>query len=41
MVKWMLKVVFDENLVSEIGKACVIEFGCKSKWRLRCRYIIM
>ena len=25
MVKWMLKVVFEENLVSEIGIACLIE----------------
>ena len=29
MVKWMLKVVFEENLVSEIGRACLIELGCK------------
>ena len=29
MVKWMLKVVFKENLVSEIGRACLIELGCK------------
>ena len=26
MVKWMLKVVFEENLVSEIGRACLTEF---------------
>ena len=25
MVKWMLKVVFEENLVSDIGRACLIE----------------
>ena len=25
MVKWMLKVVFEANLVSEIGRACLIE----------------
>ena len=25
MVKWMLKVVFEENLVFEIGRACLIE----------------
>ena len=35
MVKWVLKVVFEENLVSEIGRACFIEIGCKS----RCRHI--
>ena len=39
MVKWMLKVVFKENLVSEIGRACLIEIGCKSRWWSRCRHI--
>ena len=39
MVKWMLKVVFEENLVSEIGRACLIELGCKSRWWSRCRHI--
>ena len=33
MVTWMLKVVFE--VVSEIGRACLIELGCKS----RCRHI--
>ena len=31
MVKWMLKVVFEENQVSEIVRACLIELGCKSR----------
>ena len=39
MVKWMLKLVFEENLVSEIGRACLIELGCKSRWWSRCRHI--
>ena len=39
MVKWMLKVVFEENLVSEIGRTCLIELGCKSRWWSRCRHI--
>ena len=39
MVKWMLKVVFEENLVSEIGRACLIELGCKSRWWSQCRHI--
>ena len=30
MVKWMLGVVFEDNLVSEIGTACLVEIGCKS-----------
>ena len=40
MVKWMLKVVFEENLVSEIRRACLIELGCKSRWWSRCRHIM-
>ena len=32
LVKWMLRVVFKENMVSEIGRACLIEIGCKSRW---------
>ena len=39
MVKWMLKVVFDDNLVSEIGRASLIELGYKSRWWPRCRHI--
>ena len=35
----MLKVVFEENLVSEIGRACLIELGCKSRWWSPCRHI--
>ena len=31
MVKWMLKVGFEEYFVSEIGRACLIELGCKSR----------
>ena len=39
MVKWMLNVVFEENMVSEIGRACLNEIGCKSRWWSRCRHI--
>ena len=35
----MLKVVFEENLVSDIGRACLIELGCKSRLWSRCRHI--
>ena len=31
--------VFEENVVSEIGRACLIEIGCKSRWWSRCRHI--
>ena len=39
MVKWMVRVVFEENMVSEIGRACLFEIGCKSRWWSRCRHI--
>ena len=39
MVKWMLRVVFEENLMSEIGRACLVEIGCKSRWWARYRHI--
>ena len=35
----MLTFVFEENLVSEIGRACLIELGCKSRWWARGRHI--
>ena len=38
-MKWMLRVVFEENMVSEIGRACLIEIGCKSRWWSKCRHI--
>ena len=38
MVKWMLTVVFEENMVSEIGRACLIEIGCTPRWWSRCRH---
>ena len=38
-MKSMLRVVFEENMVSEIGRACLIEIGCKSRWWSRCSHI--
>ena len=38
MVKWMLRVVFEENL-SEIGRACLVEIGCKSRLWAQYRHI--
>ena len=35
----MLRVVFEDNLMSEIGRTCLIETGCKSRWWARCRHI--
>ena len=33
----MLRVVFEE--ISEIGKACLVESGSKSRWWARCKLI--
>ena len=38
MVIRMLKVVFEENLVFEIGRSCLIEIRCKSRWWSRCHH---
>ena len=38
-VEWMLRVVFEDILMSEIGRACLIETGCKQRWWGRCRHI--
>ena len=39
VMKWMLRMVFEENLMSDIGRACLVEIGCKSRWWARCRHI--
>ena len=40
IVDWMLRVLFQDNLMSEIGRTCLIETGCKSRLWARCRYIM-
>ena len=39
IVKWMLRVMFEDNFMSEIGIVCLIETGCKLRWWSRCRHI--
>ena len=39
IVEWMLRVVFEDNLMSEIGRAYLIETGCKSRWWTRWGHI--
>ena len=39
MVGWMLRVVFEDNFMSEIGRTCLIETGCKSRWWTGCRHM--
>ena len=31
--------VFEENMMSEIGIACLVKIGCRSRWSARCRNI--
>ena len=39
MVSWLLRVVFGEHLMSDLGRACLFEIECKSRWWARCRHI--
>ena len=38
-MSYMSKVVFGNGNVSEIGRACVMELGCKSRWWRRVAFI--
>ena len=31
MVDWLLRIVYEESMTSDIGKACLIEIGYKSR----------
>ena len=31
MVNWVLRIVFSENLMAYMGRACLIEISCKSR----------
>ena len=39
MSDWAVRLVFEENKISEIGRACLIEIGARSRWWCRMRYI--
>ena len=30
--EWLLRIVYEESLVSDIGSACLMEVGYKSRW---------
>ena len=36
---WLLRIVYEESLVSDIGKACVMEVGYKARWWARCNHV--
>ena len=35
MVDWVLRKVYEESLISDIGRACLREIGYKSRWWAR------
>ena len=39
MVSWLLRIVFSENQIFDLGRACLLEIRCKSGWCARCRHI--
>ena len=39
IVDWLLRIVYEENLVSDIGRACLMEVGYKSRWWARCNHV--
>ena len=36
---WLLRIVYEESLVSDIGRACLMEVGYKSRWWARCNHV--
>ena len=39
MVGWLLMIMYEESLVSDIRRACLIEVGYKSRWWARCNHV--
>ena len=39
IVDWLLKIVYEESLVSDIGRACLMEVGYKSICWARCNHV--
>ena len=39
IVDWMLRIVYEESMVSDIGRACLMEVGYKSSWWARCNHV--
>ena len=39
IVDWLLMIVYEESLVSDIGRACLMEVGYKSRWWTRCNHV--
>ena len=39
IVVWMLRIVCEEILLSDIGRACLMEVGYKFRWCARCNHV--
>ena len=39
IVDWLLRIVYEENLLSDIGRACLMEVGYKSRWWARYKHV--
>ena len=39
IVDWLLRIVYEDNLVSDIGRKCMTEIGYKSRWWARCNHV--
>ena len=39
IVDWLLKIVYEESIVSAIGRACLSEIGYKSRWWAKCNQL--
>ena len=42
IVDWLLRIVYEESLVSDMGRACLMEVGYKSRWGgggARCNHV--
>ena len=41
MATWLLKIVFSENRMADLGISYLLEIGCKSVWLARCRHYVI
>ena len=39
IVDWLLRIVYEESLVSDIGRAFLVEVEYKSRWWARCNHV--
>ena len=39
IVDWLLRIVYEESLVYDIGRACLMKVGYKSRWWARCNHV--